>query len=83
MKTSGRIVTSETHLLLVNVEDFTSLSLFVAKMKEIREEFAVCKKQSSFEAMARRLFAKISLAFDSLYTFFATTLRATPFSHLG
>ena len=49
MKTPGRIITLETQLLQLRVEDFPSVSAFAAKMKEMREELAVCGKTISSE----------------------------------
>ena len=78
MKTPGRIITMETQLLQLRVEDFPSISAFVAKMKELREELAVCGKQISTEDMAVRLLAKLPPAYDSLFSSIVTSPRATP-----
>ena len=78
MKTPGRIITLETQLLQLRVEDFPSVSAFVAKMKEMREELAVCGKSISSEDMAVRLLAKLPSQFDSLFSSIVSAARATP-----
>ena len=78
MKTPGRIITLETQLLQLRVEDFLSVSAFVAKMKEMREELAVCGKTISSEDMAVRLLAKLPSQFDSLFSSIVSAARATP-----
>ena len=56
IKTPGRIITLETKL---RVEDFPSVSAFVAKMQEMWEELSVCGKSISSEDMAVRLLARL------------------------
>lgn len=78
MKTPDRIITLETQLLQLWVQDFPSLSAFIAKMKELREELAVCGKSISSEDMAVRLLAKLPERFDSLFTSIVSSVCATP-----
>ena len=51
-----------------SVEDFPSVSAFVAKMQEMREELAVSGKSISSEDMAIRLLARLPPQFDSLFS---------------
>ena len=78
MKTPGKIITLETQPLQLCVEDFPSVSAFVAKMKEMREELAVCGKSISSEDMVVRLLAKRPSQFDSLFSSLVSAARATP-----
>ena len=78
MKTPGRIITLETHLLQLRVEDFPSVSAFVAKMQEMREELAVCGKSILSEDMAVRLLARLPPQFDSLFSSIVSAARALP-----